>query len=340
MLSAASSKNSAVLTWGSVSGAQRYNIYRSEGYAGCDFGKALVGTVNSPTTTFTDTEVANDRPYSYVVMAEGSNDACFSPASNCVSVTPQPCAGSVVLNGNVFSCTDTIDITVVDSDLTGQGTQDVSVTSTTETTPEVVILTENPPNSGIFTGSIDTTRSAPAPDGDISTVDGDTVTIEYDDDSFCGPPQTVIATATTDCIAVLNHQSSSFTDTCGLGGPGNGDGILDPGESAILQVTANNTSITDATGVTATLSTTTPGVTITDNTATFPDIPAGGSTTSNAPHFAFTVNTSVVCATFIDFTIDYTTNEGNSSDNFTVLVGQNLVLTNTYNFQRCAKTNR
>ncbi|MCI0447994.1 hypothetical protein L0152_32845, partial [bacterium] len=80
------------LDWASVPGAVNYTIYRTEGYVTdgtdkCAFGKALIGTTAS--LTFTDTEVANDRAYSYVVMAEGSNDACFSPASNCTTVTPQ-----------------------------------------------------------------------------------------------------------------------------------------------------------------------------------------------------------------------------------------------------------
>jgi subtilisin-like proprotein convertase family protein len=322
--------NSATLNWGGVTGAVRYNIFRTEGPAGCSFGKALIGSVDSPTTTFTDTEVANDRDYSYVVMAEGTNDACFSPASTCVTVTPQPCAGAVILDNSVYSCSDTIGITVVDSDLTGNGTQIVSVTSTTETTPEVVTLNETPPNSGSFTGSIGTTSAPPAPDGLISAVHGDTITVAYDDQSFCGPPQTVTATATTDCLAVLHNTGQTFTDSCSQGGAGDNDGILDPGETAVLQVTAQNTSITDATGVTGTLSTTTPGVTITDNTATFPNIPAGGSATSDPPHFTFTISTGVVCATVIDFTIDYTTDEGNSSDSFTLLVGQHVILTNNY----------
>ncbi len=331
VLAAAPSNNSAILSWGSVSGATKYNIYRTEGFAGCNFGKALVGTVDSPATQFTDTEVANDRAYSYVVMAEGSNDACFTAASNCATVTPAPCAGSVLLNGNVYSCTDTVNITVVDSDLTGQGTQDVAVSSTTETTPETIILTENPPSSGVFTGSINTTFAAPAPDGEISVVDGDTISVAYDDDSFCGPPQTIIATATTDCAAVLAHASDSFIDICSLGGPGHDNGILDPGESIILQVTATNTSIQDATNVSATLTTTTPGVTITDDTVTFPDIPAGGSASSDAPHFAVTLDVGVPCAQFIDFTIHYTTDEGNSSDTFSIPVGQNQIISNTYN---------
>ncbi|HEY7162212.1 MAG TPA: Ig domain-containing protein, partial [Acidobacteriota bacterium] len=86
---------SVQLDWASVPGATKYNVYRTEGYVTdgtdkCAFGKALIGSTTS--LTFTDTEVANGRAYSYVVSAEGSNDACFGPASNCTTVTPQGAA--------------------------------------------------------------------------------------------------------------------------------------------------------------------------------------------------------------------------------------------------------
>jgi hypothetical protein len=93
--------NSATLNWGAVPNAVQYNIYRTEGFVTdgvdkCAFGKALIGTTNS--LSFTDTEVANSRAYSYVVMAEGANDACFGPASNCTTVTPQQCPGAITLS--------------------------------------------------------------------------------------------------------------------------------------------------------------------------------------------------------------------------------------------------
>ncbi len=80
VLSSAAGSSQITLNWTSVPGAVNYNVFRTEGYVTdgtdkCAFGKALIGTTNS--LTFNDTEVANGRAYSYVVMAEGSNDACF-----------------------------------------------------------------------------------------------------------------------------------------------------------------------------------------------------------------------------------------------------------------------
>jgi hypothetical protein len=78
----------ASLSWGAVPGATRYWVMRSEGHAGCDFGKTLIAETTG--TTYTDTQVANGRPYSYNVVAVGTSSACFSPVSNCETTTPAP----------------------------------------------------------------------------------------------------------------------------------------------------------------------------------------------------------------------------------------------------------
>lgn len=74
------------LSWTAVTGAANYQVYRSEGHAGCNFGKAKIATVTG--TSFTDTQVANGRQYYYNVVAAGSSQACAGRASNCVTVTP------------------------------------------------------------------------------------------------------------------------------------------------------------------------------------------------------------------------------------------------------------
>ncbi len=209
--------NDAVtLNWSAVTGTTQYVVYRTEGYVTdgadkCAFGKALIGTTNA--LTFTDTEVGNGRAYSYVIMAEGSNDACFGPASNCVTVTPQSCAGSVTLDSSGYSCNDTINIQVTDSGLVGSGTQNVTVTTGSDT--ETVTLNETPPNSAAFTGSINTSGSpGSSGDGTLNIVNGQTITITYNDASFCGPPQNVTATATADCVApnISNVQAINVTE--------------------------------------------------------------------------------------------------------------------------------
>ena len=67
-------------------GATRYWVFRSEGHAGCNFGKALIAEVTG--LSYTDTQVANGRTYYYNVVAAGASSACYGRASNCVNVTP------------------------------------------------------------------------------------------------------------------------------------------------------------------------------------------------------------------------------------------------------------
>src|SRR6185436_13711278 len=85
-LSATAGSNQAALSWTAVSGATRYWVFRSEGHAGCNFGKTKIGEVTG--TTFTDTQVANGRNYYYNVVAAGASNACSGPVSNCLTVTP------------------------------------------------------------------------------------------------------------------------------------------------------------------------------------------------------------------------------------------------------------
>jgi hypothetical protein len=209
LLSIIEGNNENSLTWTNVPGAATYYVFRTEGYAGCDFGKALIANVNG--TTYLDPDVASRRHYSYVVMGVGANTACLGPASPCVE--------------------------------------------------------------GL------------------------------------GP--------------ALRYVSNAVTDHCGGGGPGDGDGILDPGESAIVQVTTQNIGTLTATGVSAVLTTTTPGITITNNTATFPDIAPQQIATSNPPHFSLVVASDVPCGTVILLTLVYTSNEGIWTDTFSLLVGPN-----------------
>jgi hypothetical protein len=80
------------LNWTATTGATEYWVMKTEGYAGCNFGKAKIATVTG--TSYTDGEVANTRQYCYSVVGATSNNACFSQASECVCATPV-CAAPV-----------------------------------------------------------------------------------------------------------------------------------------------------------------------------------------------------------------------------------------------------
>jgi hypothetical protein len=89
-LSATPGNYQASLSWNTVAGASNYQVFRTEGHAGCNYGKAKIATVTG--TSFTDTQVANGRAYSYNVVAGGASASCYSRVSNCATVTP---AGTV-----------------------------------------------------------------------------------------------------------------------------------------------------------------------------------------------------------------------------------------------------
>src|SRR4030042_5333359 len=83
------------LDWTPVTDAYQYYIYRTEGPKGCDFGKIKLGTVNTPTTEFVDSQTLNCRAYYYAVQAVAQNKACFGPLSSCVEVIPGLCVSSI-----------------------------------------------------------------------------------------------------------------------------------------------------------------------------------------------------------------------------------------------------
>jgi hypothetical protein len=77
----------ATLSWNTVAGASKYQVFRTEGTRQCSQGKVLVATLNSNVRTYTDSNLANGRSYYYIVVPK-SNDSCFGPSSSCAAVTP------------------------------------------------------------------------------------------------------------------------------------------------------------------------------------------------------------------------------------------------------------
>lgn len=563
-LSGTIGSNSNNLTWNSVSGATRYFIYRNE--TSCDSGFTKIGTVNAPATNFTDSPLANGITYYYRIQAATNNDSCVSTMSNCINLTPQTCAGSMILDKNVYNCADTVQVTLTDS--TVSSPVQIEVWSTTDGTHKIITLSNNPPGSATYTGSFTTTTSSTPGPTQVRVSNGDILYFRYIDPDYCGTPNVnVDLTKTIDCAGpvitnvhsenvtgttanilwntdepsdstvifgttippsggnvfvsnlVTNHnvkitgltectqyyyyvkskdqagnestnnnsgsyysfetgvnvnptyastdvpktipdsatitstinvpdnktiqkvvvtignithtydadldiyliapdntrvelstdngssgdnyintvfdddatisitagtapftgtfkpegslatligknaqgnwkleitddaisdtgtlnswsltltyppqgcgpsleyQSSTFTDTCNGTGSGNNDGIIDAGEDILLQITLHNNGTAGTTGISATISSTTPGVTITDNSATFPDIPTDGTGVSQPDHFSFRTDQGLTCGTTLNFNIHMVSNERPSGwdDTFSLTVGQ------------------
>ncbi|MET0623241.1 MAG: S8 family serine peptidase, partial [Pyrinomonadaceae bacterium] len=86
--------------------------------------------------------------------------------------------------------------------------------------------------------------------------------------------------------------------------PGDGNGLIDAGEGASLVVQLKNTGVVNATNVTATLASSTPGVTVTlPNSSPYADLAAGGGAGTNLQPFLFTVGGGVSCPATLQFTL-------------------------------------
>ena len=92
---------------------------------------------------------------------------------------------------------------------------------------------------------------------------------------------------------------------------GNGNGSVDAGETVTMAVTVRNTKDTTTTAVSGILTTASPGVTINNQYAAYPDIPTAGIIESIPPHFTFTVNSG--CGSEIVFDFETRFDDGSST---------------------------
>ncbi len=226
--------------------------------------------------------------------------------------------GIISLYQPSYACGENIPVTVSDLHLnTDPGiaeTVSIEISSTTESVPETVILTEETTDSDIFTGMIPTVSGSPSPDGTLQVTDGDIITATYyDSDDGTGFPASASDTADASCAPLLRYQSHSVDDSlCGA------DSAANPGETLIIPVTLANDGNAEAQTVSAVLTSLTAGVSVTDGTATFPDIAPAGSGQSVSPHFEIVLSPSVPCGSYMDFNLDISCSAGNYTSSFSI----------------------
>jgi hypothetical protein len=112
---------------------------------------------------------------------------------------------------------------------------------------------------------------------------------------------------------------------------GNGDGFVEPGEAGTLAVQLTNTGVNDATGITSFLSTSTPGVSITQASSSYPAIPNTNGAATNTTPFNFAISSTASCPSSIDFTltVNYTGGPSPKALNFSVAVSQTATINET-----------
>ncbi len=236
-------------------------------------------------------------------------------------------AGTVYLDRSSYSCDDIIGITVNDGDLNNNPgiteTVTVNIDSTTESTAEPVVLSENGTDSYEFSGSINTASGTASPDGLLQLSEGDTVTVTYlDSDDGTGSSATVTDSASGNCSPLTEYFSHSIDDSLY-----DNNGLMNPGETVIVAVTIKNSGNAPATAITATLSSTETGVTINDNSASYQDIAPAASQQSDAPHFEVQLSSSFPCGSYIEFSLNISCNEGTFQDSFKIKVDGSSPLT-------------
>jgi hypothetical protein len=128
-------------------------------------------------------------------------------------------------------------------------------------------------------------------------------------------------TIETGVVGPLAYHSHMIDDDSSGASVGDGDGIVDCGESIELNITLGNQGSSTATGVNATLSTSDSYVTnISDDYENFPDIPGGG-TGEDVYDYDFTVDGSTPDGHIIQFDLDINASLGGPwADSFDVTV--------------------
>lgn len=105
----------------------------------------------------------------------------------------------------------------------------------------------------------------------------------------------------------LRLVDTAAADSC-ASGHGNSNGVWEPGETVQLAVELSANG--NFTGVAGTLTSQTAGVTVTDPSATWPNLASGGTATSNAPHFTLAIGSGVACGTSVNLQLVVTSNQG------------------------------
>jgi hypothetical protein len=120
--------------------------------------------------------------------------------------------------------------------------------------------------------------------------------VQYGAASLCGPTRTL-------SIEVPSPTRVGYRDHAWLDG---GNGELDAGETATLKVDLTNYGTALSTGISAQLTALTPGITVIDGSATFPNAARWETVTSAAPHFTVQASGGMTAGTKIEFQLDVT----------------------------------
>lgn len=125
--------------------------------------------------------------------------------------------------------------------------------------------------------------------------------------------------------AVTEAFDSASLSSGGAATVTSGNNLLEPNECNTLNIPLTNNAGVPATGISAVLSTTTPGITVTQANSAYPDIAAGGGPINNTTPYQVSVDNTVACFTTANFTLTVTYAGGGGGSplviNFSLPVG-------------------
>ncbi len=156
----------------------------------------------------------------------------------------------------------------------------------------------------------------------LTTTALDIETSGYDNNSGYGIVQAFQAMQALAPTSLSNISLDSLSAT--EGSFSNNNGVIDPGELGNIVVRLKNPSLANATGVTATLTTTTPGITVTQGSAAYGAISSSGTAINTLTPFTIGVNSGVPCGTVINFVLTVTFGGGGTSPKgfqFSIITG-------------------
>ncbi len=135
---------------------------------------------------------------------------------------------------------------------------------------------------------------------------------------------TVLATDNAGCTGATTYSVTIGSPVLAQGSVTitTGNNLIEPNECNSLTIPLSNGGTADATGVSATLTSSTPGVTISVANSAYPTLAAGGAVQTNTTAFQVSTGNSIACLSTINFTLNVTYIGGSSTFNFTRTVGQ------------------
>ena len=113
------------------------------------------------------------------------------------------------------------------------------------------------------------------------------------------------------------HQSHTIDDAAG-----DGDGFVETAELIVFPVNVLNIGAETATNVGGHLKSLTPGVSVLDSVASYPDIPKGEVRQSDSPHFSFTVTPLGPACGRLRFRLTISSDQGTSEINIALQAGE------------------